>query len=167
MNYIFHLNLPLINLNVLTPNIIEAKIKRNNTSSPKYVIPTPFNKIALRATIKYFAGTIYEITCKKVGIFFIGKIKPDKIKVGRREAKREILNATWEESEIVEINNPIPKAPIIKRMIIKYNNIMLPFICISNTITPKNKTNVEAINPSNKYGIALPIIISKAEIGET
>ena len=147
MENIFHFILPLTNLIVLKLNIKNAKNIKNNTCSQKASIPAPLRRSVLRAKIKYFAGTIYDIICNTTGIFFTGNMKPDKRKVGSIVENVAIMKATCVDSEIADTNNPIPKAPTIKRKIIKYNHRMLPLMVISNNNILNSKTRVEAIIP--------------------
>ena len=97
-------------------------------------------------------------TCKKIGIFSIGKIKPDNKMVGNINANIEITIAVCWLELTVEIKIPSDNASKVNNMVISNNIIVLPWIGTLKTNLPSNKIDIPLTKDSTKYGVTFPKI---------
>ena len=91
-------------------------------SCQKQVKPTPFKYMALEISMKYLAGIKRETPCRKIGIFSIGKLKPDKRRAGNSVVTDAICMADWLEVAVVEIKRPNAMVPTKKIKVQKSNS---------------------------------------------
>src|SRR5690606_35483282 len=101
----------LFNLNADKPSATAANTTSATSCSQNASSPAPLRTIARSATRKYRAGTIRLTAWTAAGMLEMGKTKPERMKVGRKDDRSATWKATCCEVAIVEMSSPCACAP--------------------------------------------------------
>ena len=101
----------------------------------------PFNIMSFKMTIKYLAGTIYEIPWSNLGILSMGKTNPESSMVGIIRAMSDTIMAICWLFVMEEMNIPNARQVMMNNKLNNNSNARLPI-----TGTPKMKTPIARIN---------------------
>ena len=130
-------------LNTIKKNVIKMMI---SVSFQRYFNPTPFSIMSLMMMINHFEGMILLRICITLGIFSIGKMKPESKIVGSIRPAREIIRAICWFLLTVEIKIPIDSAMKMKSKVSSSKRARLPLIGIPKTKYPNRRIEMALIS---------------------